>query len=226
MTPPSKAKNFKGRIVILVDNRTASAAEMFALALRDNGRALIVGQHTSGEALPSLAVKLPTGAMLFYPFANYRSAGGTFIEGGGIEPDRPVPLDRKALFTGKDVQLEAARSLLKEDPAFAALKPKKQEIPPPPDYYGTVSPPPPMAKKVPPSTIGGARLTVPGLAATAKAATGQDAASMRYIAAFIKTMGGADALRTIATITLKGRCDAAHRRSLDAIRVSGISRQR
>jgi Periplasmic protease len=216
LTAPSKAKNFKGRIVILVDNRTASAAEMFALALRDNGRALIVGQHTSGEALPSLAVKLPTGAMLFYPFANYRSAGGTFIEGAGIEPDRPVPLDRKALFTGKDVQLEAARSLLKEDPAFAALKPKKQEIPPPPDYYGTVSPPPPMAKKVPPSTVGGARLTVPGLAATAKAATDQDAASMRYIAAFIKTMGGADALRTIATITLKGRA---------TLRTSGASTQ-
>src|SRR4051794_24218945 len=32
---PSKAKNFKGRIVLLVDNRTASAAEMFALALKE-----------------------------------------------------------------------------------------------------------------------------------------------------------------------------------------------
>jgi len=204
LTAPSKAKNFKGRVVILVDDRTASAAEMFALALRDNGRALIVGQHTSGEALPSLAVKLPTGAMLFYPFANYRSAGGTFIEGAGIEPDRSVPLDRKALFNGKDVQLEAARSLLTEDPAFAALKPKKQDVPPPPDYSGPVSPPPP-AKRVPPSTIGGAKLTISGPGVPAKAATGQDAASMRYIDAFIKTMGGADALRTIATITLKGR---------------------
>jgi carboxyl-terminal processing protease len=118
---PSKAKNFKGRVVVLVDDRTASAAEMFALSLREDGRALIVGQHTSGEALPSVIVSLPTGARLIYPFANYRSPAGTYVEGNGIEPDRVVQVDRKSLLSGKDVQLDVAVSMLEDSVAFAQL---------------------------------------------------------------------------------------------------------
>jgi carboxyl-terminal processing protease len=202
---PSKAKNFKGRIVVLVDDRTASAAEMFALSLRENGRALVVGQHTSGEALPSLAARLATGAMFYYPFANYRSAGGTYIEGNGIEPDRVVALDRKALFTGKDVQLETAKTLLTDDIAFSALKPKRETTAPPTEYSGPVTPPPPMAIKKAPVVGSEEKFVIPsGAISPTKTVTGQDAESKKYIDGFINSMGGAEALRSIATISLRG----------------------
>ena len=207
LNAPSKAKNYTGRVVVLVDDRTASAAEMFALSLRENGRALIVGQHTSGEALPSMAVKLPTGGMLFYPFANYRSPGGTFIEGNGIEPDRSVTVDRRSLLTGKDIQLEAAKTLLAEDNAFASLKAKKVDPPPPPDYVGPAnsSPPPAPIKKAPQLSTGSGKFTIPGTPPAGKPATGQDAESKKYIDTFIKLMGGADAMRSVSSISLKGR---------------------
>ena len=199
---PSKAKNYKGRVVVLVDDRTASAAEMFALSLRENGRALLVGQHTSGEALPSVAVKLSTGAMLLYPFANYRSVGGTYIEGTGIEPDRPAAIDRKDLLAGKDLQLDTARSLLSDDASFASLKAKKEDPPSPPDYAGPVPPPAPI-KKAPPVNAGGAsKISSPP---APKALTGQDAASKKYIDAFLKSIGGAEALRSLVTVSIKGR---------------------
>jgi C-terminal processing protease CtpA/Prc len=147
---PSKAKHFKGKIVILVNDSTASAAEMFALALRENGRAILVGEHTAGEALPSVAVKLATGAVFQYPIANYKSSGGKYIEGFGIEPDLKISPDRKVLLQGKDPQLDAALKIMSDQNAFLALTPvEKPRIEN--GGFGSasseaVAPPPPILK--------------------------------------------------------------------------------
>jgi carboxyl-terminal processing protease len=204
----SKTKNFKGRIVVLVDDRTASAAEMFALSLRDDGRALIVGQHTSGEALPSVMVSLPTGAKLLYPFANYKSPAGTFIEGNGIEPDKTVAIDRTMLLSGKDVQLDAAVNILGDQAAFSKLKPKRPSVDT--ALSGTESgDPPPAAKPLaknnssavsPPKMVLSAAPTSTGR----KFPLGQDAASKRYIEAFLKSLGGIDSLRGMNSLSASG----------------------
>lgn len=134
----SKAKNFKGRVVFLVDNQTISAAEIFSAGVRENGRALLVGETTAGEALPSITTELPTGAIFIYPIANFKTVKGTFLEGSGVTPDFAANLDRKALLEGKDSQLDKALSLIAEDKAF----PTKTERLMPPIAVQKVDAPP------------------------------------------------------------------------------------
>src|SRR5262249_8093466 len=120
-----------------------------------------VGQHTAGEALPSVTVKLPTGAVLMYPFANYRSASGSFIEGAGVEPDRAITVDRKTLLAGKDAQLDLAMSTFADANVFANLKPKPKAAEKDTTKFPIAAsdslPPPPPPKPKPttlPSTSG------------------------------------------------------------------------
>jgi hypothetical protein len=78
---------FQARLAILIDEKTASTAEMFAAGMKDLGRARVFGQRSAGAALPSMIVKLPSGDRLQYVIANYISIGGTAIEGHGVTPD-------------------------------------------------------------------------------------------------------------------------------------------
>ena len=71
---------YQGRLAILVDGCTLSAAEIFAGGMKDIGRARIFGSRTAGGALPSVFEKLPTGDGFQYAFANYLSAGGKPLE--------------------------------------------------------------------------------------------------------------------------------------------------
>lgn len=103
-----KAKRYLGRVAVLTDEMTVSAAEMLASAIQDSTRGRLYGSRTAGETLPSIAVELATGARLIYPIANFRSASGKFLEGVGVAPDRVVPLSRDALLKGSDPQLDAA----------------------------------------------------------------------------------------------------------------------
>ena len=110
-----KAKMFKGKVVFLVDSHSTSAAEIFAAAMQESGRAFLVGDHTPGEALPSVAVELPTGAVLQYPIANFKTSAGKFLEGKGVTPDFPVALTRAGLLQGRDPQLDKAVEVLRGD---------------------------------------------------------------------------------------------------------------
>jgi carboxyl-terminal processing protease len=207
---PAKAKNYKGRVVLIVDDRTASAAEMFALSLREDGRALIVGQHTSGEALPSIMLNLPTGARLLYPFANYRSPGGTYIEGNGIEPDKVIQIDRRSLLAGTDLQLDAAVNLLADKTAFAELKPKTSASNQKAGAGVDSEPPRPAAKVTQPAAVS-ARIQKPPAVVSAMVTPstrnlpiGQDAASKKYVDEFLNAIGGVEAIRAINTIAATG----------------------
>ncbi|MGE3468054.1 MAG: S41 family peptidase [Pyrinomonadaceae bacterium] len=104
---------FSGPLVILVDEGTYSAAETFAAALQENGRAKIVGRPTVGGALPSVIEKLPTGARLQYAIGEYRTPKGALLEGRGIQPDVPVEITRKSLIEGRDPILESAVDIIK-----------------------------------------------------------------------------------------------------------------
>lgn len=100
---------FTGPVAILVDEGTASTSEIFAQALKDRGRARIYGAVTSqGAALPSVIERLPGGAMLQYVVADYKSPGGTMVEGHGVVPDTLVPETRQDFAQGRDPVLEAA----------------------------------------------------------------------------------------------------------------------
>ncbi|MDQ6788425.1 MAG: S41 family peptidase, partial [Acidobacteriota bacterium] len=114
-------KNYKGKIIVLTDNLSYSAAEIFAAALQENNRAIVIGERSAGEALPALTQILPTGAIFLYPVANFETPKGNLLEGKGIEPNILIALDRKSLLAGNDIQLQSALDYLKAD-----LKPAEQ----------------------------------------------------------------------------------------------------
>lgn len=111
----NKVKKFNGRVVILVDDQSMSAAELLSAALQDNARAVVVGQNTAGEALPSMAVKLANGSVMQYPIADFLRPNGTSVEAVGVQPDVVVPIDRIGLLTGKDQVIEKALQLSMSD---------------------------------------------------------------------------------------------------------------
>jgi carboxyl-terminal processing protease len=99
---------YTGPLVILVDGSTESAGEMFASAMQEDGRAMVIGQTTAGNALPSGIIELPTGALFQYGLGNFRTPHGGLLEGRGVIPDVNVPLNRRSLLHGVDPQLATA----------------------------------------------------------------------------------------------------------------------
>jgi carboxyl-terminal processing protease len=74
-------------LAVLVDRGSASASEVVAGALKDQGRAQIVGERTFGKSLVQQIVKLRSGAALKLTVARYLTPAGTDISHGGVQPD-------------------------------------------------------------------------------------------------------------------------------------------
>jgi len=99
---------FHGRVVLLVNQHSASAAEMIAAFARENHLATIVGTKTPGRLLSGSMFKVGYGFVLGLPVAAYLTWEGTLLEGKGIEPDHVVELSYEALREGRDTQIEKA----------------------------------------------------------------------------------------------------------------------
>jgi hypothetical protein len=104
---------YSGPLAILIDGSTQSAAEIFASGMQETHRAVVIGDTSAGNTLPSGILKLPTGALFQYAFGNYQSPDGIFLEGRGVVPDWIVKLNRRALLRG-DPQLAAAITKLRQ----------------------------------------------------------------------------------------------------------------
>jgi len=74
-------------MVILTDARTASAAEIVAAALQDNGRAVVVGTESLGKGSVQSIIGLPNGGELSITWAHVTTPRGTLLHGLGILPD-------------------------------------------------------------------------------------------------------------------------------------------
>ena len=83
-------------IVVLVNEGTASAAEIVAGALQDNGRALIVGAQTFGKASVQTVIPLEDGSALKLTTARYYTPKGRSIQAEGIKPDIVVKYIKQA----------------------------------------------------------------------------------------------------------------------------------
>jgi carboxyl-terminal processing protease len=79
------------RLAILVNEFTASASEIFAAALRENGRAFVTGKKTFGKASVQVVVPLASGGAVALVTAHYFTPTGKNISDQGIEPDIPLP---------------------------------------------------------------------------------------------------------------------------------------
>jgi carboxyl-terminal processing protease len=74
-------------VIVLVDRGTASASEVFAGALQDHGRALIVGERTFGKGSVQSVLPLRNGAGVKLTTARYYTPSGRSIQAEGIRPD-------------------------------------------------------------------------------------------------------------------------------------------
>ncbi|MEP7213813.1 MAG: S41 family peptidase [Acidobacteriota bacterium] len=213
LTASSKAKNFKGKVVFLVDNQTVSAAEIFAASMQDAQRAIVVGDKTAGEALPSVALDLPTGAVLLYPIANYQSQSGKYLEGSGVTPDLLVKLDRKTLLQGHDNQLDAALNAIASGNAPAVKQADPIEFSG--QVFSAASPPPAKftikgdanRTVLEPAASGSGRPAPPPPPRPKPASNVKDAAALKILRDFAASIGGEAALKAIQSYALKGRTE-------------------
>ncbi len=84
---------FTGRVVVLINGASASAAEIVAGALHDQGRAELVGSTSYGKGTVQRIFELPNGGALRFSVARYFTPAHRLIDGVGIEPDIPAELD-------------------------------------------------------------------------------------------------------------------------------------
>ena len=106
-------RRFHGRVVLLVNEHTASAGEMVAAFAEENNLATIVGNKTPGRLLSGSAFKVGHGYILGLPVAGYLTWQGRMLENNGIVPSAPAELSRDALRDGRDTQLEKAIEVVK-----------------------------------------------------------------------------------------------------------------
>jgi C-terminal processing protease CtpA/Prc len=99
-------KEFHGRVMLLVNRHTASAAEMIVAFARENNLARIVGEKTAGKLLSATSVKVGQGFRLALPTGAYFTWNGAVLEGTPIEPDELVEFDWQTARANKDSQLE------------------------------------------------------------------------------------------------------------------------
>ena len=101
-------QRFHGRVVLMVNEHTASAGEIVSGFVEENNLATIVGTKTPGRLLSGSAYKVGHGYILGLPVAAYLTWRGKMLEDKGIVPTFQVELSRDALKDGRDTQLETA----------------------------------------------------------------------------------------------------------------------
>ena len=99
---------YSGDLILLVNEYSASASEVLASSLQDNGRAKLVGTTTFGKGIVQTYFSLSDGTTLKITTENYYTANGHDIHGKGIDPDYAVELDAE---NDGDQQLDKALEL-------------------------------------------------------------------------------------------------------------------
>jgi carboxyl-terminal processing protease len=94
-------------VVVLVDGGSASASEIVAAALRDNGRSTLVGEKTFGKGTVQTVHELGDRSSLRVTMAQWLTPNGQPLHGQGLVPDLVVGIPEDVA-EGQDPQLEAA----------------------------------------------------------------------------------------------------------------------
>ncbi len=98
-------------VVVLINEGSASASEILAGALKDHGRAVVVGKKSFGKGSIQEALDLVSGAGLHVTVAKWILPNGTWINSKGVSPDIEVQnqvKDGNTLTEADDKQLETA----------------------------------------------------------------------------------------------------------------------
>lgn len=88
--PGNEFQNIK--LGILINHRSASAAEVFTAAMKEHQRAWVIGEKSYGKGVVQKLFPLPSGAALQMTVSHYYTPNGNMIEGQGIQPNQTYPL--------------------------------------------------------------------------------------------------------------------------------------
>lgn len=112
----SKETSRKYKIVILVDENSASASEIMAASMKENYGAILVGKTTYGKGTVQTTKNLSNGSMIKYTIEKWLTPNGKNIDKEGITPDYDVDIGDSYLNSPtkeNDMQLKKALDLLK-----------------------------------------------------------------------------------------------------------------
>ncbi len=102
-------------LVLLVDGGTASASEILAGALRDQARAILIGENTYGKGSVQQVHELSDGSSLHVTVARWLTPNRQQIDSTGLAPDVPIQISADDQAAGRDPQLDRALSWLREE---------------------------------------------------------------------------------------------------------------
>lgn len=123
---------FRGHIVVLIDQETASDGEAFTEGFKRLKMGTVIGTRTWGGEIwlsPNDFTQADNGMATTGEMGVYSPEGTWIIEGHGVEPDIVVDNLPHSTFTGSDAQLQAAIDLLKKE-----IKEDPRPVPPHPPY--------------------------------------------------------------------------------------------
>jgi carboxyl-terminal processing protease len=101
-------------LVVLIDKGSASASEILSGALRDNNRAILIGQTSFGKGLVQEINQLPGGSGINLTTQRYLTPNDTDINKTGIVPDITVEITKEDVKAKRDRQLETAIDVMND----------------------------------------------------------------------------------------------------------------
>lgn len=108
----NKSFNYSKPVILLIDNTSFSAAENFALAMREIPNVRLVGMNTSGGFADSNWKTLPCGWTVCIPYSFFTDKNGFCWEGIGVPPDYYIKTDPKKPINDKDKLMDFAINLI------------------------------------------------------------------------------------------------------------------
>ena len=104
----------KEPVVILINPLSASASEILCGALKDNSRAVLVGETTFGKGLVQKVYSMPSSTGMNLTISKYLTPNGTDIHKKGIKPDISVKMTYENYKQKDDIQLKKALEVIKK----------------------------------------------------------------------------------------------------------------
>lgn len=101
-------------IVVLVDEGSASAAELLAAAIQESRRGQVIGRRTAGAVEASIMLDLSDGSALSITSFRLSTGKGVRLEGTGVAPDIAAEITLADLETGQDRPLDLAMRLIRQ----------------------------------------------------------------------------------------------------------------
>jgi len=107
-SPGLVGARYPGAVAVLVSENSGSSSEIFAHAIRERGRGIVLGTKTAGAVLGAETGSLPGGGELQVSVRDYLTADGVRLEGAGVTPDIVIETTVDDLRAGRDPVVQAA----------------------------------------------------------------------------------------------------------------------